>query len=468
MLTALVEFIHRLRAAAIPVSMVETLDAVETLKHVDLSNREQFRAALGASLVKRAEHRAAFASLFDVYFAPRRAEASPSGTASGPLAAPFLADPTDVSSSDGVSSAELLASLLVALRRNDEGALRALAALAVEQFGGINARRVGSASYYLYRVLRRLDLSNLLQRAIRDRAEETAHTTPFDERLLRDEQRRRIEDLRRLIADEIRRRLVEIKGPQAAADVYRHVPIEDVDFLGATPSQLREMRNAIRPLARKLAARIAHRRRVRRHGRLDARKTIRRSLSAGGVPLEPAFRYPKVSRPDLYLLCDVSGSVAEFARFTMSLLYAMNEEFSKIRSFAFVDGIDEVTTVFEDRHTALDAPHLLVRTNVVWADGHSDYGHVFERFWNIYGQATLGPKTTVIITGDGRNNYRSPGIEVLRAIKDRARKVYWLNPEPRRLWDTTDSIIAAYTPHCDGVFEVRNLRQLADFVHGIV
>ncbi|HYV00788.1 MAG TPA: hypothetical protein VEM93_00375, partial [Actinomycetota bacterium] len=136
MLTALVEFIHRLRAAAIPVSMVETLDAVETLKHVDLSNREQFRAALGASLVKRAEHRATFASLFDVYFAPRRAEASPSGTASGPLAAPFLADPTDVSSSDGVS-AELLASLLVALRRNDEGALRALAALAVEQFGGI-------------------------------------------------------------------------------------------------------------------------------------------------------------------------------------------------------------------------------------------------------------------------------------------------------------------------------------------
>jgi prepilin-type processing-associated H-X9-DG protein len=468
MLTALIEFIQRLRDAAIPVSMVETLDAVEALKHVDLSNREQFQTTLGATLVKRAEHRAAFAALFDVSFAPRRAGPSPSGGAAGPLATAALTDPTDIASSGGASG-ELLAALLDALRRNDEGALRALAALAVEQFGGINAQRVGStsASYYLYRVLRQLDLSNLLQRAIHDQGQETDDTTPFDQRLLRDEQRRRIEEFRRLITEEIRQRLVDLKGPRAAAEAYRHVPIEDVDVLGATPTQLREMRDAIRPLAQKLAARIAHRRRARRHGRLDARKTIRRSLSAGGVPLEPAFRYPKVSRPDLYLLCDVSGSVAEFARFTMSFLHAMNEEFSRIRSFAFVDGIDEVTAVFEDRDTPLDAPHLLARANVVWADGHSDYGHVFERFWTIYGQAGLGPRTTVIITGDGRNNYRAPGIEALRAIKEPARKVYWLNPDPRRLWDTADSIIAAYAPHCDGVFEVRNLRQLADFVRGI-
>jgi uncharacterized protein with von Willebrand factor type A (vWA) domain len=468
MLTALVEFIHRLREAAIPVSMVETLDAVEALKHVDLSNRELFRATLGATLVKRAEHRAAFASLFDVYFAPRGGtEPSPPGAAAESRVALTGTDPSEAPSPDGATG-KLLASLLEALRRNDERALRALAALAVEQFAGINAERVGSASYYLYRVLRQLDLSNLLLRAIHDKGEGADDTTRFDESLLRDEHRRRIEDLRRLIADQIRRRLVEIKGPQAAAVVYRHAPIEDVDFLGATPSQLREMRTAIRPLTRKLAARIAHRRRFRRHGRLDARRTIRRSLSAGGVPLEPAFRYPKASRPDLFLLCDVSGSVAEFARFTMSLLYAMNEEFSKIRSFAFVDGIDEVTTIFEDRSTALDAPRLLARANVVSADGHSDYGQVFERFWSIYGQATLGPKTTVIVTGDGRNNYRAAGIEALRAIKQRARKAYWLNPEPRRLWDTTDSIIATYAPHCDGVFEVRNLRQLADFVHGIV
>src|SRR3989475_11470945 len=107
------------------------------------------------------------------------------------------------------------------------------------------------------------------------------------------------------------------------------------------------MREAIRPLAQKLAARISRRRRIRRHGRLDVSRTMRRSLSAGGVPLDPAFRFPKASKPDLYLLCDISGSVSEFARFTMSLLSAMKKEFSRIRLFAFVDGIDEVTELME-------------------------------------------------------------------------------------------------------------------------
>jgi len=456
MLSALIEFIHRLRDAAIPISMVEALDATESLRHIDLSSRAELRAALEAVLVKRAEHRASFAALFDVYFASRRTAAPRSGGAPP--------SPSDLTG-EGASQ-ELLQALLDALQRNDEGALRAIAALAVQQFGGINETRVGSQHYHLYRVLRHLDLSNLLQRVIHAAGEGGDDATLLDDRLLRDEQRHRIEEFRRLLADEIRHRLLEVKGLAAAADLS-HTPIEDVDFLGASPAQLQEMRHAIRPLARTLAARIAHRRRFRRHGRLDARRTIRRSLSAGGVPLEPAFRYPRVSKADLYLLCDVSGSVAEFAHFTMSLLYAMNEEFSRIRSFAFVDGIDEVTQVFDDRSIHLDARHLLARAAVVWADGHSDYGHVFERFWNVYGLGALGPRTTVIITGDARNNYRDPGLAALRAIQDCARKVYWLNPEPRPEWNTTDSIIAAYAPYCDGVFEARNLRQLADFVRAI-
>ncbi len=431
MLSALIEFIHRLRDAAIPISMVEALDATESLRHIDLSSRAELRAALEAALVKRAEHRASFAALFDVYFASRRTATPRSGGAS-----PSPADLTGETAGEAASQ-ELLQALLDALQRNDEGALRAIAALAVQQFGGISETRVGSQHYHLYRVLRHLDLSNLLQRIIHDAGETGGDTTLLDDRLFRDEQRHRIEEFRRLLADEIRHRLLEVKGLAAVADMSR------------------------------TAIEIAHRRRFRRHGRLDARRTIRRSLSAGGVPLEPAFRYPRVSKADLYLLCDVSGSVAEFAHFTMSLLYAMNEEFARIRSFAFVDGIDEVTKVFDDRSIQLDARHLLARADVVWADGHSDYGHVFERFWNVYGLGALGPRTTVIITGDARNNYRNPGLAALRAIQKCARKVYWLNPEPRPEWNTTDSIMAAYAPYCDGVFEARNLRQLADFVRAI-
>src|SRR6266581_4577640 len=221
MLSALIEFIHRLRDAAIPISMVEALDATESLRHIDLSSRAELRAALEAALVKRAEHRASFAALFDVYFASRRTAAPQSGGAS-----PAPADLTGETAGEAASQ-ELLQALLDALRRNDEGALRAIAALAVQQFGGINETRVGSQHYHLYRVLRRLDLSNLLQRVIHDAGETGGDAT--------------------LLADEIRHRLLEVQGLAAAADVS-HTPIEDIDFLGATPAQLQGMRHAIRPL----------------------------------------------------------------------------------------------------------------------------------------------------------------------------------------------------------------------------
>ncbi len=472
MLRALVDFVHRLRDAAIPVSMVETLDAARSIALVDPAERAQFRAALGATLVKRADHQAAFDALFEAYFAPRRDGAAGLPGASGPATpgAPpggeAAGDPAG-SGDPTRASAQFLDALLDALRRNDESALRALAARAVARFGGLDAQRGASARYYLYRVLRQLDLSSLLQRALRDDRGAGEDRSGLDDWLARDDQGRRIEEFRRLIAEEVRRRLVQMRGSRGAADAHARVPIEDVDVLAASPAELRAMREAIRPLARTLAARIAHRRRARRRGRLDARRTIRRSLSAGGVPLHPAFRHPRVSRPDLYLLCDISGSVGEFASFTMSLLYAMNEEFARIRSFVFVDGIDEVTRVFEERSVVLDAAHLLARANVVWADGHSDYGTVFRRFWTVCGDLVPGPKTTVIITGDARNNYRPPEAGALRAIKERARRLYWLNPEPRARWNTTDSIMSTYAPFCDAVVEARTLRQLADFARAI-
>jgi uncharacterized protein len=467
---ALLRFVRRLRDAGIPVSMVETLDAAECLARIDLGDRAGLKAALAATLVKRAEHLGAFESLFEIYFAVHRSEPAIAVTTS-------LDRPDDVWATGdreigGVGqqdepSTDLLKALLEALRSDDQAALRALAALAVDQFGGIDTQRMASERYYLYRILRQLELSELLRRAILQEREVSELRTALGDRLTRDELTRRVEEFRKLISQEVRWRLAEYQGPSVAADAFHDQPIEDVDFLSASPAELRQMREAIRPLAQKLAARIARRRRLRRHGRLDVRRTMRRSLSSGGVPLDPAFRYPKASKPDLYLLCDISGSVSEFARFTMSLLYAMKEEFSRIRLFAFVDGIDEVTDRFDATSDWLAPRNLLYHTGVISGDGHSDYGNVFRRFWHQYGYADLDSRATVIITGDARNNYRPPGSDTFRLIQGRARKIYWLNPEPKRDWNTTDSIMDAYALSCHGVFEARNLRQLADFVYAI-
>lgn len=465
--TALLGFVHGLRRASVPVSMVEALDAFATVRHVDLADRGQLRSALRATLVKRVEHEAAFASLFDSYFAIQREPGRGTADVSTSLDRLTPADEGQLEDGPSGEPTELLEALLEALRSGDEEALRSLASIAVERHGRMDAERSSSERYYVYRILRQLELAELLRQAIAEAREGSDERSDLDDRLLREELTRRIEAFRRLIGQEVRRKLVELKGAPLAAELFHDRPIEDVDFLAASPVELSRMRDAIRPLAQKLAARIAHRRKVRRHGRLDIRRTVRRSLSAGGVPLDPVFRYPRASKPDLYLLCDISGSVAEFARFTMSLLFATKREFARIRLFAFVDGIDEVTDVMAEDATWLAPRNLLYGTKVISGDGHSDYGNVLQRFWHHYGYADLDPRSTVIITGDGRNNYRESGNETLAIIQERVRKVYWLNPEPRSEWNTTDSIMETYVSACHGVFETRNLRQLAEFVYAI-
>jgi uncharacterized protein len=479
---SLLAFFHRLREAGVPVSMVEVLDAFACLAHVDLADRSQFRAALFATLVKRPEDQQAFGVLFDVCFplTPARAALGPSGGGAG--ADPFGDDlhppgsepgpPVGEASAPGGEgdgdvhspldpSGELLAALLDALRHDDEAAMRALAGLAVDRFGGLEAQPEASERYYLYRILRQVELYRLLAMALGD-----SQGPDPAARHGREELARRIEDFRRLLATQLRHRMAASVGPEQLAELYRERRLEDVDFLGANAGQLRELRQAVRPLARKLAARAAQKRRLRRRGRLDVRRTVRRSLSSGGVPVDPAFRVVRASKPDLYVLADVSGSVIEFAKFTLSLLHAMNQEFAKLRSFAFVDGIDEVTGLLDEGGHRMDLRGAFARAKLVADDGHSHYGNVFRRFAERYG-GDIDARSTVIVMGDARNNYREPGLAAFRELAGRSRRLYWLNPEPRDDWDTTDSIISAYGAACDRVFEVRTLRQLTACVDEI-
>jgi uncharacterized protein with von Willebrand factor type A (vWA) domain len=363
---------------------------------------------------------------------------------------------------DQSSVSDLLAQIMEAIRRGDPDAMRALAEMAIGRFGGIDGQPDATERYFMYRILRSLELSKLMSQMLAA-ARAEAGDGSIDERGLRGELAERIEAFKQLLASQLRDRLAVSRGVDETIRSMDLVATDEIDFLGASPRQLAAMRESIRPLARVLATKMARRRRRRDRGRLDVRRTVRRSLSSGGVPLDPVYRRPKIARPDLYLLCDVSGSVAEFASFTLTLLQAMSAEFSRMRSFAFVDGIDEVTDHLRDVASFLEVRHVLYRADVIAADGHSDYGAVFERFWEKHGGG-LDSRSTIIVTGDARSNHREPQIDALQTIHRRARKVYLLNPEPAGDWDTTDSIVEVYRPALDGVFEVRNLRQLAGAV----
>jgi hypothetical protein len=323
-------------------------------------------------------------------------------------------------------------------------------------------------TYYLYRTLRQLDLDELGARLM-GRARE-AGEVPDDElgqRLQQEEFDQRLRTLRELVEAEIRRRLVADRGVEAMARTLRKPLPEDVDFMHATREEMGALRRAIQPLARKLAVRLARKRRHGRKGPLDFRSTVRHSLSYGGVPAEPKFRYPRPSKPEIIVVADISGSVAAFARFTLHFVYAISSQFSKVRAFVFIDGIDEVTRFFEATEDINEAVHRVnTEADVIWVDGHSDYGHAFTEFWNRWGREVT-PKTSVILLGDARNNYHASQAWVVGELRRRARHVFWLNPEPRSYWDTGDSIVSEYGIHCDGVFECRNLRQLERFVEHI-
>ncbi len=469
-------FITELRRAGLPVSLSENIDAADAVRHIPLEDRSAFKYALAATLVKNNSHWRTFETLFEVYFSLRGKEYQLSDDGADPfgdvdLDADSEAPPGDggQGSGDGLSPEELAQMLYQALLKGDDALMRALARQAVKRYAGMEPGRPVGGTYYLYRTLRNLDLDGMLEKLMeQSRQESPDGLSPLEERLEQDEYEHRIDELRKEIESEIRRRLVADRGAEAMAKTLRKPLPEDVDFMHASREEMTNIRRAIYPLTRKLAVRLARKRRHGRKGPLDFRNTVRHSLSYGGVPAEPKFRYPRPAKPEIFVLADVSGSVASFARFTLHLVYAISGQFSKVRSFVFIDGLDEVTRFFEGVDDIGEAVHRVnTEADVVWVDGHSDYGHAFEVFWDRFGKE-VGPKTTVLILGDARNNYHASQSWIIKEIEHRARKVFWLNPEPKAYWNTGDSIIGEYAAHTNGLFEVRNLRQLERFVDNLV
>ena len=475
MLDLLNGFVGELRNAGIPVSLTENLDAFEAVKHIPIEDREAFKFALAATMIKNASHWKAFETVFEVFFSLRGPQYQ---LKENDEADDFWREMQEqmrqgegnggAGGMDSLTPEEMMQLLYNALMDGDDAMMKALARQAVQRFAGMEPGRPVGGTYYLYRTLRNLDLDGVLEKLLEAQKEgaefHNAEFTELEERLERDEFNDRIENFKKEIEAEIRRRLVADRGVEAMAKTLRKPLPEDVEFMHASREEMAALRKSLQPLTRKLAARLARKRKHGRRGPLDFRSTMRHSLSYGGVPAEPKFKYPRPSKPELVVIADISGSVAAFARFTLMLVYAIQHQFSKVRSFVFIDGIDEVTDFFRGVEDVQDAVHRVnTEADVVWVDGHSDYGHAFEVFWERWGK-DISPKSTVLLLGDARNNYHASQAWVIKSIRQKARHVYWLNPEPRSYWNTGDSIVGEYGTHTDGVYECRNLRQLEAFV----
>ncbi len=478
MLDLLSGFVTELRRSGLPVSLTEHLDAAEAVKHIPLEDREGLKYTLAATLVKSSSHWRAFETAFEVFFAVRRGAGSESEEAGeesgdqvgdersgqGPQPGQGRSWRTG-GGGEGMTPEELAELLFKSLLSADAGLMNVVARNAVDRYAGMEPGRPVGGTYYLYRTLRNLDLDAVLERLMAQaHAGAVGGLTELEERLASDEFKSRIDKFRRAVETEIRQRLVEDRGTEALARSVRKPLPEDIDVMHATREELAMLHRILHPLSRKLAVRLARKRRHGRKGPLDFRATMRRSLSTGGVPIEPRFRHPRPAKPEIFVIADISGSVASFARFTLHLVYAISSQFSKVRSFVFVDGIDEVTRFFEG---VVDPAEAVARINteadVIWVDGHSDYGHALTEFHRRWGDQVTS-RSSVMVLGDARNNYHASQSWVIEDLQARARHVYWLNPEPRDYWGSGDSIVGEYAAHCDEVVECRTLRQLEQFV----
>jgi uncharacterized protein with von Willebrand factor type A (vWA) domain len=436
----LTSLVGALRAHGMRIGTGESVDAGRAVEELGLADRELLREGLAATLLHGPGQRQVFDPVFDLYF-PRGVGGPEQRTAGREDLRDRLAD---------------------ALTTDDRAMLGRLAIEAVDGFGGYGSSPE-SDGWSSYQTLERLRPQTLLAR-VRDNVRGQGGSQGFADRLLEDEIRRRIDVFRALVAAEARRRVAERRGRDEIARRAVAPTADRVDFLFAGQDRLAELRRTVQPLARKLATRLAARRRRASRGSIDLRRTLRGSLSTGGVPMKPVLRRRRPMRPELVLLCDVSGSVSGFSDFTMLLVQALHDQFSKVRVFAFVNRIDEVTGLLERGRADPEglSSRIQGEAAVTGYHGSSDYGMALGEFAERYADA-VGSRTTVFVLGDARTNRSDPNLPAVRQIAERARRVHWLNPEQRSRWGTGDSVAPAYA-ELVAMHECRNARQLSALV----
>jgi uncharacterized protein with von Willebrand factor type A (vWA) domain len=461
----LIEFAGLLRENGIRVSLAETLDAVEACQRVGLGDRESVYAALRCTMVKRASDAEAFDRLFAFFFSGLGEIIKQAGQA--------VQRELELSERELQELIDRLAKLLA--ERGDE-----LSALARELLSEDSARleeRIREAAKQIrrlfpgeadgaYRFRLRLAEAIDLRALERERAkilqavDESRHDPLTRARMAHYVERRfnALEDiLRRFAAGET--------GEEARRE--RNVQgLSEKSFHYMTEEELDRIREAVTRLAQRLKNAASLRRHNSRRGRFDAKKTLRRSLRWGGVPFDLRFDKRKKDKPQIVVLCDVSDSVRSVARFMLQLVYSLQDLYWRVRSFIFVADLAEVTHNFRanDVGRAID---LALNGSVLNVYAHSNFGRAFRIFVENYA-GIVNKKTTVVVLGDGRNNYNLPGDQFLGEIRRRAKQVFWFNPEGRATWGFGDSEMERYALQCDVVEECRNLNQLYRVVDRLV
>ena len=469
MVDQIVEFSHLLRSQGIRVSVAENMDAVRALECLDMGNLYRFKSALRCTLIKQPADFPLFDELFDRFFlglgtyltTVGKDEAADQGEVFSTFDESVLRELLEQIESLVVGFKEGLCVLAEALVTGNKERIRQLLEQAIREESDTPLDGGSGVGGRSHRIMTRLGLGQLLEEleALRARARRHGLNSVLLERLS-NYLDRQIHDLIRAIHRAVRGQQPDVRP--ASVQKNRLEPLDEKSFAYYTQEDIQHMREIVTRLALRFKSLFSIRLHKQQRGRLDVKGTLRKNQQYGGVPFDIRLRRRKREKPQVMVLCDISDSVMNASRFMLQFVYSVQELYSKVRSFVFVSDLGEATQLFSTNpiHRAVDGA---LNGEVIDVFAHSDFGRSFKTFHDHYLPA-VNKKTTVLILGDGRNNYHPANDWVLRAIQQRSKQLIWLNPESRLTWGIGDSEMLRYLPHCDLVEECRNIQQLARIV----
>jgi hypothetical protein len=451
----IIDFVRGLRAAGVRVSMAESVDAMQAVKLLGITEKERFRKSLRATLIKESDDFPVFNELFPLYF----------GSGGPPMQSAMedmSADEQEMLKAALSAMSGNLQRLMDWLTSGDGPTKEELEELA-RRAGAQWANNPGEARWITRRMLRQMGFQHLeeqLQQMI-EKLQEMGMSQEAIEKLLGV-----VEANREALVEQMAQQV----GLQIAQDRAERPPelhgsdLMHKSFQNLSESEAEILRKEVGRLVTQLRSRAALRRKRGKEGKFDPKSTIRANQRFAGVPFELKFKKKKL-KPNLVLICDVSTSMRPVAEFMLRLIYELQDQVAKARSFAFNADMEEISVTLSGNRAAEAISEVLYAIPPGYYA--TDLGNSLDTFFKNSLDSVSG-KTTVIILGDGRNNYNSPRIDLMKKLQQRAKRLLWFNPEHRGQWGTGDSDMIDYAPICDDVYQVRNLAQLSAAVDKIL
>lgn len=445
------DFIHALRQAGLPISSAETLDALNAAQLVGIDNAHLLKESLATTLAKRLEYRVIYDQVFELYFNHQGnfRFAEKNDLLSVPKASEIEVGATETTETEDTTS-DLLepmeSSLAQQLMSDDTSVLQMMIAEAAGAAGAQDISFSTQISMMAFKVMQALGDSQL-------QLELAAMEERDEQRALVQLLRQRRSSLQQAVRDYVEQQYLLFN--QNVSQQLRQSNLQKVNLTSIDHRNYKLMGELVRKAAKQLASMHSRRRRVTKRGLLDARRTIAANAAYDGFLFHTKWKSTRVERSKVMVLCDVSGSVSEVARFLMLFLYSLQDVLPRVRSFVFSSRMAEVTELFEKHEMDIALAEILSK----WANMRTDYGKALEDF-NEMALADIDHRTTVIMLGDARNNNEDGNVSIWEDVYRRSQRVIWLNPEGEFSWNRADSIMEKYAPFCSHVETCNSLRDL--------